>query len=100
MGFWYTAAYMHLSSPVFIYGEMIPKKYGRDFENLNPPLVIEDVPEGAKSFVLIMEDPDVPEAAGVPIWDHWVMFNIPPDIREISEAWIPTGVRGGNPRRA
>ena len=86
---------MHLSSPVFIYGEMIPKKYGRDFENINPPLVIEDVPEGAKSFVLIMEDPDVPEAAGVPIWDHWVMFNIPPDIREISEAWIPTGVRGG-----
>lgn len=89
---------MHLSSFAFASGEIIPKKYGRDFENVNPPLVIEDVPRDTKSFVLIVEDPDVPEAAGVPVWDHWVVFNIPPETREISEAWVPTGVRGKGTR--
>ena len=78
---------MKISSPVFEHGEQIPKKYGRDFENCNPPLCFEEIPEGTKSLVLIMEDPDVPESAGVPVWDHWVVFNIPPDITEICEAW-------------
>lgn len=77
---------------------MIPKKYGRDFDNVNPPLMIDDVPEGTVSLVLIMENPDVPEAAGVPVWDHWVVFNIPLEIREISEAWMPVGVRGKGTR--
>lgn len=89
---------MYLSSPAFVHGEMIPKKYGRDFDNVNPPLMIDDVPEGTVSLVLIMEDPDVPEAAGVPVWDHWVVFNIPPETREISEAWMPVGVRGKGTR--
>lgn len=85
---------MRLTSPAFNHGEMIPKKYGRDYENINPPLCFEDIPEGTKSLVLIMEDPDVPEAAGVAIWDHWVVFNIPPHTKEICEAWSPTGVCG------
>jgi len=89
---------MHLSSPVFASGEMIPKKYGRDFENVNPPLTIGDVPGGTKSLVLIVEDPDVFAVAGIPVWDHWVVFNIPPDIREIPEAWVLTGVRGKGTR--
>lgn len=89
---------MRLFSPVFAPGEMIPKKYGRDFGNINPPLMIDDVPEAAVSLVLIMEDLDVPEAAGVPVWDHWVVFNIPPETREIFEAWIPVGVRGRGTR--
>ena len=85
---------MKLSSPAFLYGETIPKKYGQNYENINPPLIIDGVPAPVVSFVLIMEDPDVPSAAGVPIWDHWVAFNISADVKEIPEAWVPTGVRG------
>ena len=92
------SSYMQLSSPVFNEGESIPQKYGRDFANVNPPLEISDVPEGAKSFVLILEDPDVPEAAGVPVWIHWVVFNISTDVRSIPEASIPVGVRGKGTR--
>ena len=85
---------MKFTSPTFEDRGTIPQKYGRDFENINPPLCFEDIPDNTASLVLIMEDPDVPEAAGVPVWDHWVVFNIPPHTKEICEAWSPTGVCG------
>lgn len=89
---------MKLTSPAFQDGEMIPPRYGRDFANVNPPLAIDDVPAGTKSLAIIMEDPDVPAAAGVPVWDHWIVFNIPPTITVIPEAWSPEGVRGKGTR--
>ncbi len=61
---------MKLSSSAFTHGGVIPQKYGRDFDNVNPPLVIEDVPETAQSLVLFMDDPDVPKTAPVDVWDH------------------------------
>lgn len=89
---------MRLSSPAFQDGEMIPQRFGRDFENVNPPLSIDDIPTHARSLVIIMEDPDVPPDAGVPVWDHWVVFNIPPTTTMIPEAWKPIGVRGKGTR--
>lgn len=89
---------MKLTSAAFHDEETIPTRFGRDFENINPPLAIEDIPVEAASLVLIMEDPDVPEAAGVPIWDHWIVFNIPADVSEIPEAWSPSGLRGKGTR--
>lgn len=89
---------MKLTSPAFEHGGVIPKKYGLDFENVNPPLLIDDVPDKTAALVLIMDDPDVPKVAGVPVWDHWVVFNIPPETREICEAWSPKGVCGTGTR--
>lgn len=89
---------MHLSSPAFENGATIPEKYGQNFANVNPPLGVVDVPGGAVSLVLFMDDPDVPAAAGVPVWDHWVVFNIPSTTNEIPESWTPTGVRGKGTR--
>ena len=83
-----------LTSPAFEHGGVIPKKYGQDFEDVNPPLVIKGVPDGAVSLALFMDDPDIPKAAGVPVWDHWVVFNIPSTVKIIPEAWTPKGVRG------
>ncbi|MEK7632784.1 MAG: YbhB/YbcL family Raf kinase inhibitor-like protein [Patescibacteria group bacterium] len=77
---------------------MIPKKYGRDFENVNPPLRIEDVPEEAVSLVLTMDDPDIPEAVGIPVWDHWVVFNLSPNVCDIPEHWSVEGIRGKGTR--
>lgn len=89
---------MRLSSPAFLDGEFIPRKYSQHGENVNPPLVWDDVPEGVKTFALVMEDPDVPPAAGVPVWDHWVIWNIPSTMRAIPEAWEVAGVRGQGTR--
>jgi hypothetical protein len=89
---------MKLTSPAFESGGVIPKKYGREFENINPPLNIDDIPHGSSSLVLLMDDPDVPEAAGVSVWSHWVVFNIPPNTTTIPEGWSPTGVRGSGTR--
>lgn len=89
---------MKISSTVFNNNETIPQKYGRDFDNINPPLEIENVPESAKSLVLFMDDPDVPKSAPVDVWDHWVVFNIPPTTRQILENWSVEGVRGKGTR--
>ena len=86
---------MKLSSPVFEHGGKIPSQYTCNGENINPPLIISEVPSGAESLVLIMEDPDVPKnlrADGM--WDHWIVFNIPPDISEIPEGKEPQGMHG------
>lgn len=89
---------MRLFSSAFSHGDVIPQKYSRDAENINPPLTWDNVPEGTKTFALVMEDPDVPPAAGVPVWDHWVVWNIPATIREIPEGWEVIGVRGKGTR--
>lgn len=89
---------MRIISPAFNHGDIIPQKYGRDFANVNPPFSISGVPEGTVSLALIMDDPDVPAAAGVPVWDHWVTFNMPPEMREIAEGRQPSGVRGRGTR--
>ena len=89
---------MKITSPAFEHDGIIPKKYGRDFENVNPPLMFHDLPEGTVSLVLLMDDPDVPETAGVPVWDHWIVFNIPSETEEICEAWTPTGICGAGTR--
>lgn len=63
-----------LTSTAFKEGEMIPKKYTCDGPDISPPLEWHNVPSGAKSLALIVEDPDAPMG----IWVHWVIFNIPP----------------------
>lgn len=70
-----------IASSAFKEGEFIPAKYTCDGENISPPLRWENVPVNAKSIVLISDDPDAP--AG--IWVHWVVFNIPAQVKELQE---------------
>lgn len=75
---------------VFDHQTEIPKNYTCFGPNVNPPLFIEEVPEEAKSLVLIFEDLN-----SAPLWTHWMLFNIPPTTTEIKEGSIPEGAVEG-----
>ncbi len=88
-----------LTSSAFQNGGRIPAKYTCDGDNLSPSLSITGVPASAKTLVLIMDDPDVPKQlrpSGV--FDHWTLFNIPPETTEIPEGGTAgtAGVNGRN----
>lgn len=78
---------MHITSPAFENNGKIPQKYSCEGEGIHPPLRIEQVPQNAKSLVLIVDDPDAPMGTFI----HWVVFNIPPTTTEIPEDKIPQG---------
>ncbi len=87
---------LSLESEAFDDGGTIPEKYGYSNANLNPPLEFGNVPDGTKSLALIMDDPDAREVVGH-VFDHWVLFNIPPNVDSLEEGEIPPGsVEGEN----
>lgn len=86
-------ARMSISSPSFSRDGYIPEEFSCRGRDVNPPLVFEGAPEGAKSLALIMDDPDAPSGT----WVHWVMWNIPPKTRRIEANSVPKGaVQGRN----
>lgn len=82
---------MRLSSPEFRHGESIPSRFTCDGANINPELHIDDVPPGALSLALIMDDPDA--VSGVFV--HWLLWNIAVDTAKITEKSVPGGVIEG-----
>ena len=46
-------------------GQLIPRRYSGDGEDVSPPLAWSDPPAGTKSFALIGDDPDVPRGERV-----------------------------------
>jgi Raf kinase inhibitor-like YbhB/YbcL family protein len=101
-----------LSSPAFTPGSAIPSKYTCEGADLSLPLVMANVPDGTKSFALIVEDPDAPDpAAPKRVWVHWVVYELPAATRALAEGaddhgklgragkndWGSTGYRGPCP---
>lgn len=83
--------HLNLTSSEFKDGKRIPTKYTCEGLDLSPPLEISNVPVNAKSLALIMDDPD---ADGT--WIHWVVFNIPPNTKNIEAGQQPEGQAGVN----
>lgn len=77
---------MHITSTVFFNQKPIPSVYTCKGKNYNPPLQFTDVPDQAKSLVLIMDDPDAPMGT----WVHWTIFNMEPATLGIEEQHKPT----------
>ena len=75
---------MKLTSSAFSEGDMIPSKFTCQGEDINPSLIIEDVPAEAKSLALIVDDPDAPGG----VWVHWLVKDIPV-VSEIKENSVP-----------
>ncbi|MGM0442076.1 MAG: YbhB/YbcL family Raf kinase inhibitor-like protein [Elusimicrobiota bacterium] len=84
--------HMELKSPAFGNGEKIPPKYTADGKDISPPLTISEVHEKTESLTLVVDDPDAPMGT----WDHWIIWNIPPEVTRIEEGTAPEGIKGKN----
>jgi len=78
-----TTMALRLESSAFAAEGEIPARHTCDGEDLSPPLSWTGVPEGAKSLVLIVDDPDAPPGT----WVHWVLYDLPADTSA-----LPAGV--------
>lgn len=81
---------LNITSPAFEANDNIPSQYTCDGKDVNPPLLIENIPPDARCLAVIVDDPDAPSGT----WVHWVMWNIPVT-GEIKENSAP-GVQGMN----
>lgn len=88
---------MKLTSLSFAENGIIPAKYTCDGQNINPALEIASVPAGARSLALLMDDPDVPKNLKPDgVFDHWTVFNMPPDTSALAENTPAPGITGKN----
>ena len=90
----------NLNSPAFQPNGHSPSRYTCEGEDISPPLTWEGVPNGAKSIVLIIDDPDAPDPKAPKIvWVHWVVYNMPADTKSLPEnagkAGLPQGTLVG-----
>jgi ribose transport system ATP-binding protein len=80
-----------LRSPVFADGAVLPDRYA-EANGVSPPLMWENPPRGTRSFALAVTDPDLPAQFGFPrAFAHWLIVNIPSDVRRLPEAASPGG---------
>lgn len=85
-----------LTSTAFADGGEIPSRYTCEGDDISPPLAWSGAPDGTKSLVLIVDDPDAPDpAAPQRIWVHWVLYNLPPDSAGLPEAVASDALRAG-----
>jgi hypothetical protein len=77
------AATIRVYSPAYGNGSAIPAQYTCDGADISPPLAWSGVPQGAKSLLVEMVDPDAPGGEFI----HWVIYNISPN-----STGLPQGV--------
>lgn len=102
---------MHIRSDSFTAGQPMPAEFAMGAAaglggNRNPHLAWDEVPAGTASFALLCIDPDAPSDAGVagkpgyeiPVdfvraqFVHWVMADIPADVRSIEAGSCSDGI--------
>ncbi|MBN1246544.1 MAG: YbhB/YbcL family Raf kinase inhibitor-like protein [Anaerolineae bacterium] len=82
---------MSLTSPAFADGGKMPEIHTCHGPNTSPPLAWDGAPTGTQSFVLIMDDPDIPMRwLRLMTWTHWLVFDIPGEARS-----VPADLPGG-----
>ena len=74
-----------LTSPQFKEGgvlttDQVFNGFGCTGKNISPRLEWSNPPAGTKSFAVTVYDPDAPTGSG---WWHWVVYNIPADVRSL-----------------
>lgn len=96
LGFILYAMPLTITSPAFHPDGPIPTKYTCEGEDASPPLAWQGAPPGARSLVLIVDDPDAPDPAAPRMtWVHWVLYNLPPSSTGLPEAVPPSALPAG-----
>jgi len=86
-----------LSSSVFDPNASMPTKYTCEGAGISPPLAWSGAPAIAKSFALIVEDPDAPDPAKpTRVFSHWVVYDIPAGTIGLAENASKTGMPAGS----
>lgn len=80
-----------VATPAFEHRGSIPRRHTAYGDNVSPAFAWSRVPDGVRSFALVCHDPDAPlvTPAGGYGYVHWVLYNIPGDVREIGEGVDP-----------
>jgi len=91
---------MQLTSPSFENQKEIPKQFTCQGEDISPELQWSGIPDGTKSLILIVDDPDAPDPSNPRMtWVHWVLYNIPTTVTSLSEGIkdteLPEGILQG-----
>jgi Raf kinase inhibitor-like YbhB/YbcL family protein len=88
---------MEITSPAFASHGEIPAASTCEGPDRAPALAFANVPAGAKSLALIVDDPDAPDPkAPKMVWVHWVAFNIPASAKGLPEGGkLPAGAAEG-----
>lgn len=74
-----TGATITVTSPAFNEGGSIPVDHTCDGKDLMPELVLSSPPDGTKSLVLVVDDPDATGA----FFTHMIAFDVTPDLRKL-----------------
>ena len=82
---------LSLTSPAFKHEGEIPARYTCEGDDIVPELSWSEVPGGAASLVLIMDDPDAPKGT----FTHWLVWGISPETKEFPTDSVPSGVVQG-----
>ena len=93
-----TTMSLKMSSSAFQHEGAIPAKFTCEGDDTSPALSWSGAPKGARSLVLIVDDPDAPDPAAPKMtWVHWVLYNLPPDSTGLPESVkdLPSGTREG-----
>ena len=80
---------MRLKSKDFEDNSSIPSEFTCDGRDVSPQLSWGDVPVETKSFALSAADPDAPMGT----WIHWLVHDIPRDVRTIEQGGLPEGAK-------
>jgi len=91
---------LKIASDAFGDGKPIPARYTCEGEDVSPALYWTGVPEGTKSLVLVVDDPDAPDPAAPKMtWVHWILYNLPTSSEGLEEGVkgkdLPRGIREG-----
>ena len=77
---------MKINCSAFANNKTVPIEQLFEEGNLSPVIQIADVPEGAASLAIVLNDPDAPiNGLNKPPGDftHWIFYNLPPTLVEI-----------------
>lgn len=103
---------MIITSANFSNQGAIPSEHTCEGSDISPALAWSGAPDGTKSFVLIVDDPDAPDPENPRMtWVHWVLYNIPASVDTLARGvknlpggtmeglndWKQTGYRGPCP---